>query len=77
MHFKIERGYGIFVYNGKMLWLLTMYKAKFKGETDENYKKKIYKTYGIVFVIIGIIILVISFMLYINGIETTKNNNLY
>ena len=42
--------YGIFVYNGKMLWFLTAYKTRFKDETDENNKKKIYKTYGIIFI---------------------------
>jgi uncharacterized membrane protein len=68
---------GIFVYNGKMLWLLTTYKERFKGETDENNKKKIYRTYGIIFIIIGMVILIIGCILFYKGIITTKNNILY
>jgi ABC-type phosphate transport system permease subunit len=69
--------YGIFVFNGKMLWFLTTYKERFKEETDEKNKKKIYRTYGIIFIIIGTIILVISSILFYRGIITTKNNYLY
>lgn len=51
--------YGVFVYNEKMLWLLITYKTRFKDETDEKYKKKVYKTYGIILIIIGTVLLVI------------------
>ncbi|MDR2632059.1 MAG: DUF3784 domain-containing protein [Treponema sp.] len=69
--------YGVFVYNGKMLWFLITYKTRFKEETDEKYKKKIYRTYGIIFIIIGIVVLVIGSILFYKGIITTKNNYLY
>jgi hypothetical protein len=32
--------YGIFVYNGKLLWFLTGYKIRLKDETDKKYKKR-------------------------------------
>ncbi|MDR2798014.1 MAG: DUF3784 domain-containing protein [Treponema sp.] len=51
--------YGVFVYNEKMLWLLITYKTRFKDETDEKHKKKVYKTYGIILIIIGTVLLVI------------------
>jgi hypothetical protein len=70
--------YGVFVYNGKMLWFLITYKTRFKEEADEKYKKKIYRTYGIIFIIIGIVVLVIGSILFYKGIIiTTKNNYLY
>jgi hypothetical protein len=69
--------YGIFVFNGKLLWFLTSYKMRFKNEPDEKYKKKIYKLYGVIFIIIGTIILIIGSILLYKGIITTKNNNLY
>ena len=69
--------YGIFVYNGKMLWLLITYKTRFKEATNEENKKKDYKTYGIIFIIIGTVALVIGCILFLKGIITTKNNCLY
>jgi hypothetical protein len=69
--------YGVFVYNGKMLWFLITYKTRFKEETNEEYKKKIYKTYGKIFMIIGTVVLVIGCILLFKGIITTKNNYLY
>jgi ABC-type phosphate transport system permease subunit len=69
--------HGVFVYNGKMLWFLTTYKMRFKDETDKKYKKKIYRTYGIMLTIIGTVILIIGCILFYKGINTTKNNYLY
>ena len=69
--------YGIFVYNGKMLWLLITYNTRFKEATNEENKKKDYKTYGIIFIIIGTVVLVIGCILFLKGIITTKNNYLY
>jgi hypothetical protein len=69
--------YGVFVCNGEMLWLLITYKIRFKKETDEKYKKKIYGTYGIILIIIGTVVLVIGSVLFYKGIVTTKNNYSY
>ncbi|MDR2660071.1 MAG: DUF3784 domain-containing protein [Spirochaetaceae bacterium] len=69
--------YGIFVYNGKLLWFLTTYKNRLKNETNEKYKKKIYRIYGIILIIIGIAALTIACILLYNGIVNTKNNYLY
>jgi heme/copper-type cytochrome/quinol oxidase subunit 2 len=69
--------YGIFVYNGKLLCTLITYRARFKEETDEKYKMKVYRTYGIILTIIGTVILAIGIILFFKGIITTKNNYLY
>jgi hypothetical protein len=69
--------YGLCVYKGKRLGLLTAYFSRFKYETDENNKKKAYKTYCVVFIIMGMIIVIIACLFYFKGIDTTKSNNLY
>jgi hypothetical protein len=69
--------YGIFVYNGKLLCALITYRARFKDEIDKKYKRKIYRTYGIILTIIGTVILAIGIILFCKGIITTKNNYLY
>jgi hypothetical protein len=66
--------YGIFVYNGKLLWFLTTYKTRFKNENDT---KKTYMLYGIIIIIIGTAALVIGGILLYKGIITTKDNYLY
>jgi ABC-type phosphate transport system permease subunit len=60
--------YGVFVYCGKLLWFLTSYKTKFKGETNENYKRKTYRTYGILFLIIGTVVLITGGIVFFKGI---------
>jgi hypothetical protein len=69
--------YGIFVYNGKLLCTLITHKTRFKDETDEKYKRKIYRTYGIILTIIGTVILKGGIILFCKVILTTKNNYLY
>ena len=69
--------YGYFVYNGKLLWFLINYKIRFKDETDEKHKRKVYRIYGLIFIIIGIIVFLICCVFYINGISVPKDNNLY
>ena len=69
--------YGILVFNGKLLWFLASYKYRFKDETDENYKKKVYRTYGIIFMIIGIVTLIVGLILFSKGIISTKKGFLY
>ena len=69
--------YGLFVYKGKLLWLLKNYKIRFKDEPDEKYKKSIYIPYGIIFIIIGTIILIVGLILFSKGISTTKTGFLY
>jgi hypothetical protein len=69
--------YGLFVHKGKMLWFLKLNSHRLRDETGKKYKSRIYKTYGMLFIIIGLMLLVIGCILYSKGIVTTKNNNLY
>lgn len=69
--------YGIFVFNGKLLWFLKMYKYRFKDEQENEKKRKAYKTYGIIFMVIGLLMLVIGSILYSKGIITTKTGVLH
>jgi hypothetical protein len=64
--------YGYLVYNGKMLWILITYKERFKEETNGKHKKRIYRTYGILLIIIGMAVLAIGSILFYKGIITTK-----
>jgi hypothetical protein len=59
--------YGIFIYNGKLLWFLISYKIRFKDEPDKDYKKKIYRPYGIIFILIGTVTLVIGGIVLYEG----------
>ena len=69
--------YGIFVFNGKLLWFLAAYTFRFKDEPKNNSKKKVYRTYAVIFIIIGIIVLIVGLILFSRGIISTKNNYLY
>jgi hypothetical protein len=69
--------YGIFVFNGKLLWFLTTYKLRFKDEPDKNCKKKSYRIYGLIFIITGILILIVGSIFFLKGIISTKTNYLH
>jgi hypothetical protein len=64
--------YGIFVFNGKLLWLLKDCKARFDNENDKDYKKS-YRTYGKIIITVGLIISIICIFQYVSGIDTIKN----
>ena len=68
---------GICIYKGKLLWLLIDYKIRFKDEPDKEYKRKVYRQYGIIFMSIGAIILIAGLVLFSMGISSTKTNFLY
>jgi hypothetical protein len=65
--------YGVFVFNGKSLWFLRDYNIRFMDEKDQNYKKKTYRTYGLIILVIGIILSIICSYQYLMGIDTIKN----
>jgi hypothetical protein len=65
--------YGIFVFNGKLLWFLKDYKIRFKDENDKNKLIKSYKNYGIIIISIGLLLSIICIFQYIMGIDTFIN----
>ena len=65
--------YGIFVFNGKLLWFLKDYNIRFKDEKNQNKKKKTYEIYGLIILAIGIILSIICSYQYLMGIDTIKN----
>jgi amino acid transporter len=65
--------YGIFVFNGKLLWFLKDYNIRFKDEVDEKKREKTYRKYGIIIVSISILLSIICFYQYFMGIDTIKN----
>jgi len=65
--------YGIFVFNGKLLWFLKDYKIRFRDENDQKIKRKSYKIYGVIIILLGIVLSVICLYQHFTEIDSIKN----